>query len=685
MTANTRARQPEVIPTPRRVRIDSPIVMPNGFSLSSIDSDIAEFEDVVLALLSRLGDGLKGDRPGAPVTVTHDASLPVEGYRLSMKTDGSVSIAAADSLAVLHACQTLGQWIAQSPINETWSAAIEDWPDQSSRGIFVESFWGSDLMELSDWCALVDRLSALKLNILAISIYGCWDLRHDTDRGEYLFVPLDGYPELSTPHRFERWNSQLGAGEFVEYLPRMFEADFFGDVVKYATQRGIEVIPFIAGPGHSSLIPRVVPALSAVTAEGEATGYGYCMTNPDSLAALGSLLRSVVHQHVLSNGIRRIGIQGDEFFPIRNLDPLDPFREVSPYCQCDGCSALTPGELLVSYMKFAGEIASEFGVGLVHWHDSLVREHVLSEYENSVANSAVSDVTVSWWGYNDPLPEVQTSPQWQTWVTPTTGLIASLFPQDFTLNIEQWMREARRVNADGVLAYTTYHPAGVRNYAALADMAWGGSGAGGRAGFLERWSRIVGATDPGQASLSAQIADSVFASYPLMTYLIQQTLPYFATAAAGDIDYVPELMATLAPAFPALENSLRQSRDTLHTAITTMPPLNDIPAWADLDLTWRSEVNRTINHLDLVLGALELTRRISTESMAEILDDVEAWEVRARHALDEVTRTSPSWLAPIVSREHLELLRDLRPTLESIAAGHRAPIAADRPYHAWLF
>ena len=51
---------------------------------------------------------------------------------------------------------------------------IVDSPDLKTRGHFMETRYGSNLMELDDWKAVVDHMEEMKQNQLTVSVYGCW-------------------------------------------------------------------------------------------------------------------------------------------------------------------------------------------------------------------------------------------------------------------------------------------------------------------------------------------------------------------------------------------------------------------------------------------------------------------------------------------------------------------------------
>lgn len=662
---------PTVIPKPRSIVLDGRIRAARPGAVRGADDAIASAVGEILA-------DAPGPRETAAVRLVEDAALIDQHYRLEIPAEGEIVVRSGSPRGFLYGAQTL---LALSGAAGIAIGTVDDSPAMRERGVFVESFWGSDLMRLADWKTMVDRFAFLKFTVVGISVYGCWDLRHDGDRGEYLLVPVPGFERLRTPHRFRRWDPQAGVLRATEYLPTMFEENSFGAIVEHARRRGIEIIPFVAGPGHSSLLPREYPALSAVAADGTPTGYGYCVSGTESRRELARFFTSLIAGQFAPAGVGRVGVQADEFFPIRNVLPEDPDRELTPYCACEGCAGRSPGELLIEYLDLVGGVLDEANMGMVHWHDSLLREDALDDYERLLRGRPGREVTISWWGYNDPLPQPGAREAWQTWVTPTPGLIASLLPQDFTINIEQWMHRARESGADGVLAYNTYQPSQARNYAALADAAWAGTHGGGRRGFLERWS--ARGEDAESSALADDLIASALGSYPLMNYLVQQTLPYFAVASGPRVHYTEDLLRTLTAPFPALTSALRQTRDTVREALTRMPPQPDLGPWTGLDGAWRWELRRVVAHLDLVLAAVEITRRAARgEDTARDLDRLRADGVAL---LDEICARTPAWLAPITSREHAELIVELPGLVERIRAGEASGFDAPAPWHAWLF
>jgi len=674
------SRVQHLFPRPRKVEwlADRPRQV-EGWRLIGTPSALSTYADAAAAIL----DPPTGEGEPTPVAVTHDGSLPHEGYRLLVGSDG-VALTAADALGVLHGARTLADLLDASG-GRVPAAAIEDHPELAWRGVLVESYWGSDMMSLEDWRALIDRLAGLKLNVLGISLYGCWDLRHDRDRGEFLFVPLSDFPELQTPHRYRTWDPASRTEIELDYLPRMFSEDLFASVANYAASRGMRVVPLFGGPGHSSYLPRAIPGLSAVSEDGTPTGFGYCVTDPGRTELLLSVFRNLIEQHLLPQGITTLAIPGDEFYPIINVDPEDPMRELTPYCRCAGCRDLTPGELLIRYLTLLGELLARYGIRMLNWQDSLVREGAVPAYADALADSDALRPIVSWWRYNEPIPVIEPHAAWETWVTPSPGVIGSLFAQNFALNIEQMLRSGVRAGAEGVIAYSMPDPAMHRNFAYLADAAWNHTGSGGAVDFEGRWAARVCPQEPEAASLAYRVGDSVIASYPLMNYLANHLLPYFSTAPYGATTFPDDLVRPLSVATPAFTSVLRQIRDTMRESMALMPPTRPIAGWPDPRETWLAEGERLAAHADLFLRLIELSRRLHDESLADIEADIAALEASGRALLEHVAATKVSYQRASVLREHLGLVGELRPALARLAADPAKLAVKTGSWHAWLF
>src|SRR5919199_6391731 len=350
------------------------------------------------------------------------------------------------------------------------------------RGLYVESKWGPDLMALDDWRHLIDEMAFLQMNSLGVGVYGCWVVQYDGKRTEFLMVPFPDHPRLQTPKTMRWWSPAAGDYQELIYLPRMFEEDFFGQVVAYGREKGIIVRPHFNGPGHSTLIPSVYPEVSAQDEHGQPTGFGYCLTSQRTYDLLFPLYDSLIARHLRPHAgpVRsptslaplpwwHLGL--DEVNAYTGVDERDPSRVVDPWCRCERCARRSRAELLVDFAVRCIEHLVGQGVQQITlWHDALARLQAYPAFKAALAAKGLQDrVAVQWWRYSDPPLKVQET-DLRSWVTPMAGYWSNLFHHDYGPNIRAMASEGAAAGSEGIDAYCIYDPAYLRNYAAVASL-----------------------------------------------------------------------------------------------------------------------------------------------------------------------------------------------------------------------
>lgn len=661
-----------LIPRPRHVARHPGEAAVGWLAIEALPDGLSTYRDEIFALAKVVAG--TPDLPVLPVTFDRFDGRPEE-YTLCIQRD-EVRIRATDALAALHAMRTLVDVWDSADGPALPLADIEDGPSFATRGVFVESYAGVDHMDLAEWRRHIDRLAQLKLNTLGVSIYGCWDIHHG-QRSEWLFTPLDEFPELRSPRRMVTWDPATEREIEYHYLPRMFEHDFFGDIVCYARERGIDVLPQLGGPGHSTLIPRCLPELSAVDEDGNPTGYGYCVSRTTARDTLTRLIRALARQHLTPNGVRRLHVAGDEYYPIRNVDPDDRTRVVSPYCRCTGCGQLSPGQLLMEYLVLVGQVLAENDITMVHWHDTLVREGVLDDYLDRLDAAGVPEPVIAWWKYNDPVPTPRTD-RAESWSCPTTGLAPFLFQLDFGPNIETVLRRGQMAGTSGAFAYSISDPSDHANVAFLADFAWNCDPSEGAASFRRRWARLICPDDPDTAGYVLSMASTITACYPLMMYLLNHVHPLFATTSPDDVPYPDGVLSAFAAPQPALGDVVRQVIETLRDALATMPNGRDVRHWPNPVTAWRNETTRMADTLDLFLAVLDAARQSEPPTEHETAQLAS----RATALLHLAANSKAPYVAPVALREHWGLIRDIEPVIKRLR--DTDGLRPAESWYAWL-
>jgi hexosaminidase len=182
-------------------------------------------------------------------------NLPAEGYRLSI-TPEQITVSGKGS-GLFYGIQTLLQLM---PLERSATAKfpcvqIEDYPRFGYRGAMLDvgrHFFSVELVK-----KYIDLLAAYKLNNFH------WHLTED----QGWRIEIKKYPKLT---QISSQRAQTLIGGYRDRTPQQFDGTPYGgfytqdqirDVVKYASDRYINIVPEIEMPGHSSAALAAYPEL----------------------------------------------------------------------------------------------------------------------------------------------------------------------------------------------------------------------------------------------------------------------------------------------------------------------------------------------------------------------------------------------------------------------------------------
>ena len=189
-----------------------------------------------LANALRLKQGSRGSSKIRLKLVGKTAVTGPEAYRLSV-TPREIRIEASDPRGLFYGAQTLSQLVEKSEAGSRKVAAVKisDSPRFRWRGLLIDvarHFFGK-----SQLLQIIDEMAAYKLNVLKL---------HLTDyEGWRLEIPA--YPKLTE------------VGSLVDGKPRYFTTAEMREIVQYAADRHIMVVPEIEMPGHAGAAARSYP------------------------------------------------------------------------------------------------------------------------------------------------------------------------------------------------------------------------------------------------------------------------------------------------------------------------------------------------------------------------------------------------------------------------------------------
>ena len=225
--------------------------------------------------------------PAVKVRYVNEKKVPAEGYCLEITRRGVV-ITVSSSSGEFYARQTLAQMTAQSA-DSLSCCVINDYPRFPYRGLHVDvsrHFRSIEFLKKQ-----MDAMALFKMNRMHI---------HLTDAAGWR-MQIDSYPRLTEfaawrpRHTWKEWWAgdrhyceEADPGAYGGYYTK----DQLRELVEYAHQRHIEVIPEIEMPGHSEEVLAAYPELSCAGvpyAQGE-----FCPGNEDTFTFLQTVLDEVM-------------------------------------------------------------------------------------------------------------------------------------------------------------------------------------------------------------------------------------------------------------------------------------------------------------------------------------------------------------------------------------------------------
>ena len=231
-----------LIPFPREAEwIPGKWTLPKELVIAVTDGDRPPAAGAIRSLTELLaGQGVKSrvvswkEGSEAPVnafvmTRAETQDIPAEGYRLTVSGRGAL-IRAKDASGFYYAVQTIRQLILPTGRSiQLPGCRIYDWPAFPLRGFMHDN--GRNFQSITMLKAQLDRLSWYKFNTFH------W---HLTDNPAWRSQSRR-YPQLNDPHYREAGRDPDSTYSF----------DDIRELIRYAKERGITIIPELDMPGHS--------------------------------------------------------------------------------------------------------------------------------------------------------------------------------------------------------------------------------------------------------------------------------------------------------------------------------------------------------------------------------------------------------------------------------------------------
>lgn len=499
-----------IIPVPQNFQyLDSKTVKLGvpGKAYYVIENEICQLDTLAQSAVKRLSERLGKLLNACPCRSekTTVIKLMIGEAPVDMKNaDQGYSIKAADdkltvtgygSAGFCYAVTTLIQMLkVEANILELPAFELCDWPDMRTRGHFMESRYGSNLMTLDDWKIVADNMAGMKMNQLAISVYGCWCVQYDNRVSEYLYVPIKNYPKLKTPVVTRYYSPS--EGEWVDYecLPPMFKEDYFGELIAYGKSKGVTIFPLVNSCGHNTLIPAKYPEVSAKDENGAPSLTGYCTSNPKTYELLFDIYDELIDRYLAPNGIDCFHVGLDEVGDGIAQNAEDIFRKRSPWCKCSECAQKSRARLFIDHAVRVLKHLKERGMKHIYMYHDMLIDHgpcTTADGEDKCKlmmeairdNDLTNEVIIDWWTYSD----FQESLMFQTThpelglrrtVKPWNGYYHWNIPTSPLKNIYLLAKMGNEEGCEGMLSYSAQDESFDRNNVTQANYAWNYEGTG---------------------------------------------------------------------------------------------------------------------------------------------------------------------------------------------------------------
>lgn len=238
------------------------------------DSIASVFSIMSPALEKASGSKLVSAKDGR-IALKLDKSLGKEAYRLNVTQD-SIVLKASAPVGFFHGMQTMLQLLpvaADTTATVVGAVAIEDEPRFGWRGFMLDEgrhFFGKEAAK-----RVIDMMALYKMNRFH------WHLTED----QGWRIEIKAYPKLTEVgskrkgQRIGWWGHHLP--DEYNYGPYYYTQDEIKEVVDYARERFIEVVPEIDLPGHTQAAVASYPELLACDPDSVHLVWDYAGVTPD--------------------------------------------------------------------------------------------------------------------------------------------------------------------------------------------------------------------------------------------------------------------------------------------------------------------------------------------------------------------------------------------------------------------
>lgn len=315
----------------------------------------------VEAFCTRTNSEMKFIENKADIELIRDKTLAKEGYRIQI-TESGISIYAAHEIGVIWALTTIASYLDDN--RGIKCATLEDAPRYGHRGLLLDCT--RHFFKASEVKKVIDEISCVKMNILH------WHLADD----QGFRIESKKYPQLHSQCKNQYYTQEE-----------------IRDIVAFAHIRGVEIIPEIDMPGHTTAILSAYPEYS-------------CSEKIVTLAKTGGIYPIVLCPGKDDTYIFLKELLGEicSLFPSKWFHIGGDEAPDTEWKKCECCQRKMKENKLVDTRQLQGyfsnnvkAILKEYHKDIICWNDSLEAANFKWEDETIGESEEVQKTCVQYW------------------------------------------------------------------------------------------------------------------------------------------------------------------------------------------------------------------------------------------------------------------------------------------------
>lgn len=368
-----------IIPIPNTIETtDCQFRLTDKISISNSNDLQLKAISLLQNSLSSVGVTSSVDPESGAVQFIEDKAIPQEAYKLDVTRD-NITIKASSEAGYIYGVQSLSQLISEDHIA---GISIEDKPRFEWRGAHMD--FSRHFFSVEEVKIFLDQMVYYKLNKFHM---------HLTDDQGWR-VEIKKYPELTTKGAWRDLNNQDSIcinrsknEPYFEIEPNniresdgkyggFFTQEQIKDIIKYADDRAIEVIPEIDMPGHLKAAIDNYPFLSC----DDQAAWGAIFSTP---ACLGKETTYEFAKNILS--------EIAQLFPSKQIHIGGDEVNIKSWEDCSKCQA----EIKKHNLKNEHHLQSHFNIKIEKYLNSIGKEMI--GWDEIIEGGATKEATIMWW------------------------------------------------------------------------------------------------------------------------------------------------------------------------------------------------------------------------------------------------------------------------------------------------